>query len=211
MLPCNYNSLSSPCLKSHAHNCKSLRARAGKQTRLDARKTPRAHKQAGVHAHEQAWITLELFEEWGMKPISPTHLSPPELFYSYQRISGHQLFTSVKGGTQRNTELQPESEREPTDRQTDRGKQPVQITKEFISQSAILRCPSVNLPAVQRAQAGASLSDSGCLLDVPGALNNVSAGRISPHDVSLMLSFPPYLPQIEADCQEMKGQQWGWR
>lgn len=24
-----------------------------------------------------------------------------------------------------------------------------------------------------------------------------------------MLSLPPYLPQIEADCQEMKGQQWG--
>lgn len=105
-------------------------------------KTPRAHKQAGVHAHEQAWVTLELFEEWGMKLISPTHLSPPELFYSYQRIGGHQLFTSVKGGTRRNTELQPEWERtetsggipRETDRQTGRGRQPVQITKEFISQ-----------------------------------------------------------------------------
>lgn len=116
-----------------------------------ARKTLRAHKQAGVHAHEQAWITLELFEEWGMKPLSPNHLSPPELFYSYQRIGAHQLFTSVEGGTRSNTELQPELEKSKTcggqaGRQTDGGRQPVQITKEFIGQSAILLCPSVKLP-----------------------------------------------------------------
>lgn len=50
------------------------------------------------------------------------------------------------------------------------------------------------------------MSDRGCLLDASGALNNVSAEQISPHDVSLMLSLPPYLPQIEVDCSEMKGQ-----
>lgn len=53
------------------------------------------------------------------------------------------------------------------------------------------------------------MSDTGCLLDASGALNNVSAQQISPRDVSLMLSLPPYLPQIEVDCQEMKGRRVG--
>lgn len=40
-----------------------------------------------------------------------------------------------------------------------------------------------------------------CLTEVASwALNNVSAEQISPHDVFLMLSLPPYLPQIEVDC-----------
>lgn len=34
----------------------------------------------------------------------------------------------------------------------------------------------------------------------------MSRQQISPHDVSLMLSLPPYLPEIEVDCSEMKGQ-----
>lgn len=107
MLPCNYNCLSSPCLKSHARSSPA-HAPANKHERTLAKH--REHKQAGVHAHEQAWLTFELFEErrGGGEPISPTHLSPPELFYSYQRIGTHQLFTSVKGGTQRNTEIQAE-------------------------------------------------------------------------------------------------------
>ena len=40
-----------------------------------------------------------------------------------------------------------------------------------------------------------------------GALNNVSTEQISPNDVSLMLSVPPYLPWIEVDCWEMKVQE----
>lgn len=47
--------------------------------------------------------------------------------------------------------------------------------------------------------AGALLSDRGRLLDASAAPNNASAQPISPRDVSLTLSLPPYLPQIEAD------------
>lgn len=145
---------------NHTRTIASARARTRKQTRLDARKTPRAHKQAGAHTHEQAWVTLELFEEWGTKPIFlPNRLSPPELFYSYQQIGGHQLFTSVKAGTLSNTELQPESERSdgcgglPRQPDNERVYQPISNPPLSFCQPAWLSCVHTLVPCCLTAAA----------------------------------------------------------
>lgn len=131
-------------------------------------------------------------------------MSPPELFYSYQRIGAHQLFTSVKGGTQRSTEIQPG--RKGTESNSDGrmdGRPDCPDNRRVDGPTPL--CPSVNLPGRPVWTPRCRVV---CLLDAAGAPNKASAGPISPHDVSLMLSLPPYLQQIEADCQEMKGQQW---
>lgn len=181
MLPCNYNCLSSPCLKSHALARSLARAHAPANKHGRTLANHREHKQAGVHAHEQAWLTFELFEErWGggVKPISPTHLSPPELFYSYQRIGAHQLFTSVKGGTRRSTEIQPE--RKGTESNSD-GRTDGRTDNRRVYGPMPL-CPSINLP-------GRPV----CPLDAAGAPNNAS--DISTRCLSHLIS--PSIPAAD--------------
>lgn len=78
-------------MRTYTNTTKSSQNTASTQTCIGT------HPQASMANFRNLWRVED-------EAYSPTHLSPPELFYSYHQIGRHQLFTSLTEGRQHNRE-----------------------------------------------------------------------------------------------------------